>query len=83
VVGNVKETVGNVAGNTALQREGLADQVFGKAQNAMGAASDALAINGAPLLVLARRFIREKPLAATALAGLLGIVLISTLRGRR
>jgi uncharacterized protein YjbJ (UPF0337 family) len=39
--GKVKETVGKATGDTKLQGEGKADQVAGKAQNAIGGIKDA------------------------------------------
>jgi len=40
--GKVKEAAGNVSGDAKLKHEGQADQVAGKAQNAVGGAKDAL-----------------------------------------
>jgi len=40
--GSVKESVGNVLGDTKLQAEGRADQVEGKAQNTAGGIKDTL-----------------------------------------
>lgn len=40
--GKVKEAAGNVTGDSKLKSEGQADQVAGKAQNAVGGAKDAL-----------------------------------------
>ena len=39
--GKVKETVGKATGDAKLQGEGKADQVAGKAQNAIGGIKDA------------------------------------------
>ena len=40
--GKVKEAAGNVTGDAKLKNEGQADQVAGKAQNAVGGAKDAV-----------------------------------------
>ncbi len=42
VGGKLKEGVGNVTGDAKLKNEGQADQVAGKAQNAVGGAKDAI-----------------------------------------
>lgn len=83
IVGKVKETAGDVTGDGALQAEGLGDQLRGKAQKVVGAARDALALDGEPLLDRARRFIRERPFASAALAGVVGLAVLNTLRGKR
>ncbi len=83
VVGKVKETAGDITGDTALQGEGLVDQLSGKAQKIVGAARDALAADGEPLADKARRFVRERPYAAAALAGVVGLAILNTLRGKR
>ena len=66
--GKVKETIGDATGDPALQQEGLADQLAGKSQKLLGAAKD---------------FARERPFAAATLAGVVGVALLNTLRGRR
>ena len=40
--GKVKEAAGNVTGDEKLKAEGRADQIEGKAQNALGGVKDAL-----------------------------------------
>ena len=83
VVGKIKETAGNLTGDRALQGEGLMDQLNGKTQKVVGAAREALATNGAPLLDKARQFARERPFASAALAGVVGLAILNTLRGKR
>ena len=83
IVGKVKETAGDVTGKPSLQGEGLVDQLSGKAQKVLGAAKDAIAGDGEPLLDKARRFTRERPFASAALAGVVGLALLNTLRGKR
>lgn len=67
VTGKVKESVGNVIDDRELSRKGLADQVSGKTKKAIGSA---------------RAFARDRPFATAALAGVIGIALLNTLRGR-
>ena len=66
--GKFKETLGDATGDPALQRDGLSDQLAGKGRKALGAAKD---------------FARQRPLAFAALAGVVGVALLNTLRGRR
>ncbi|KMO38726.1 CsbD-like protein [Methylobacterium variabile] len=40
--GKVKEGAGNLTGDEKLKNEGIADQVKGKVQNAIGSVKDAL-----------------------------------------
>ena len=40
IEGGIKETVGKVLGDAKMQSEGKAEQVAGKAQNALGGAKD-------------------------------------------
>jgi uncharacterized protein YjbJ (UPF0337 family) len=42
VKGKVKQTVGNVTGDSKLQAEGVADQAEGKIQNAYGSLKDTI-----------------------------------------
>jgi len=83
VIGKVKETAGDLTGNTSLQGEGLVDQLSGKAQKIVGAARDVFGADEEPLLDRARRFARERPFAAAALAGVIGIAIFNSLRGKR
>ena len=81
--GKIKETAGDVVGNPSLQAEGLGDQLAGKVQKVSGSVRDALDQNVAPLVERGKDFARKRPFAALALAGVLGIALINTLRGKR
>lgn len=83
ITGKVKETAGNLTGNSALQGEGLTDQLSGKAQKAYGAATDALSGGVGPLVDQAKGFARKRPFAAAALFGVIGIAVLNTLRGKR
>ena len=81
--GKVKETAGDITGDRSLQGEGLADQLSGKADKVIGAAKDTFAGGAGPLVDKARGFAKERPFAAAALAGVVGIALLNTLRGKR
>ncbi len=83
IAGKVKETVGDVTSSPSLQGEGLADQLAGKVQKGVGVLRDALGAESEPLAGRVRRFVRERPFASAALAGVLGIALLNTLRGKR
>jgi uncharacterized protein YjbJ (UPF0337 family) len=65
--GQIKEVAGKAIGDEQLQGAGIADQVSGTVQNAFGKARD---------------FARQRPLAAAALGGVLGLALLNTLRGK-
>jgi len=65
--GQVKEVLGKAIGDEQLQGSGVADQLSGNVQNAYGKARD---------------FARARPLATAALAGVVGIALLNTLRGK-
>ena len=83
IVGKVKEMAGDVTGDRSLQREGLSDQLSGKVEKVVVAAKNAIAADGEPLLDKAQRFTRKRPLASAALAGVIGLALLNTLRGKR
>ncbi len=83
VVGKVKKVAGDATNDPSLQAEGVIDQLVGKAQKTVGAARDTLAAEGPPLLAKARQFARERPFASAALAGVVGLAILNTLRGKR
>lgn len=66
--GRFKETLGDAAGDPGLQRDGIADQISGNARKGVGALRD---------------FARKQPLAAIAVAGLLGYAFLRNSRGRQ
>ena len=80
--GKVKETAGDLTGDNQLKGEGLADQISGKATKAIAAAKDAIG-NPGPLMDRAKGFARQRPFAAAALAGVIGVALLNTLRGKK
>lgn len=79
--GKIKETVGGAIGDRSLQADGVADQVGGTVQKAVGDAVEAVEDGIRPLIDTVRQFARERPFAAAAIAGVLGIALLNTLRG--
>ena len=81
--GKIKETAGDVVGNPSLQAEGIGDQLAGKVQKVTGNLRDAVNQNAGPLLERGRDFARKRPFAALALAGVVGVALLNTLRGKR
>ncbi|MDD1450898.1 CsbD family protein [Sphingomonas sp. H160509] len=65
-----------------MQSEGAADQLTGTVQKTVGQAKDVVEENIRPLVDYVRQFSKERPFTAAALAGVLGIALINTLRGK-
>ena len=80
--GKVKETLGGAIGDKSLQNEGVADQLSGTVPKTVGQAKDVVEENVRPLVDYVRQFSKERPFAAAAVAGVLGIALINTLRGK-
>ncbi|NJC33097.1 uncharacterized protein YjbJ (UPF0337 family) [Sphingomonas jejuensis] len=81
--GSVKEVAGIATGDRSLEAEGRTDQFGGKLQKAYGNAADAVQQQAGPLADKARSFAKERPWATAALAGVVGIALLNTLRGKR
>lgn len=67
VTGQVKEVAGKAVGDEQMQGSGIADQVSGNVQNAYGKVRD---------------FARDRPFATAAVAGVVGLALLNTLRGK-
>jgi uncharacterized protein YjbJ (UPF0337 family) len=78
--GNVKEAIGSATGDQSLKHEGLADQLTGNAKQLAGTAKDAIA-NPGPLVDKAKGFAQARPWATAALAGVVGLGVLNTLRG--
>ncbi len=85
VAGKLKETAGDVTGDSSLKAEGIADQLGGKARKVIGSVKDALGGDVAVESTLdkVKLFAREKPFATAAAIGVVGIALLNTLRGRK
>lgn len=65
--GRFKESLGEATGDPALRQDGVSDQLSGNVRKGFGALRD---------------FARDQPLAAVA-AGVIGIALLGTLRGKQ
>jgi uncharacterized protein YjbJ (UPF0337 family) len=63
IKGRFKESLGDAAGDSVLERDGIADQVSGEIRKSFGSLRD---------------FARDKPFAAL-LAGVVGVALIGSL----
>ena len=83
VAGKVKEGVGVATGDRTLETEGKADQLGAQMQKGYGAAKDAVLNGSGPLVDKARTFAKDRPFAAAALAGVVGLAILNTLRGKR
>lgn len=66
--GKFKESLGDAAGDPALQRDGAADQLSGKVRKAFGELRD---------------FTREQPVAVAAITGLVLLALTKGSRGKQ
>ncbi|RZL69513.1 MAG: CsbD family protein [Sphingomonas sp.] len=80
--GKAKEALGTATGDQSLKSEGVADQLGGTVQKTVGQAKDVVEENIRPLVDYVRQFSKERPFTAAAVAGVLGIALINTLRGK-
>ncbi len=80
--GKIKETLGSAIGDKSLQSEGAADQLTGTVQKTVGQAKDVVEENIRPLVDYVRQFSKERPFTTAAVAGVLGIAVINTLRGK-
>ena len=65
--GQLKQGIGDATGDPAVSRDGMTDQLSGTGQKAIGQVKE---------------FARQRPFAALALAGVVGVALLNTLRGR-
>ncbi len=65
--GRIKESLGAATGDQLLENEGITDQIAGGLRKAFGAARD---------------FVRNQPLAAAAIAGILGASLFTRIKRR-
>jgi uncharacterized protein YjbJ (UPF0337 family) len=68
IKGRFKESLGDATGDSALQQDGIADQLSGNVRKGIGALRD---------------FARNQPLTAAAVAGVLGYAMLGSLRGQR
>jgi ElaB/YqjD/DUF883 family membrane-anchored ribosome-binding protein len=73
------ETTANDTTATGTQSQTASE----KAQAAYGSARDTFNEKAGPLADKARGFAKERPFATAALAGVVGLALLNTLRGKR
>ena len=65
--GRFKSSLGDATGDPALQQDGAMDQLSGNVRKGVGAVRD---------------FAKRQPVATAAAAGLFGLALLKSLRGR-
>ena len=82
VGGKLKEGIGGAIGDKSLQSEGVVDQLTGTVQKTFGETKDAVQDGVRPVIDYVRQFSKERPFTAAAVAGVLGIAVINTLRGK-
>ncbi|WP_267394812.1 MULTISPECIES: CsbD family protein [unclassified Sphingomonas] len=82
ITGKVKEGAGKATGNELLQGEGLADQLTGAFNKTVGVAKDALGGGVGPAADKAKNFAKARPYATAALASVIGLAVLNTLRGK-
>lgn len=80
--GTIKKGVGDVTGDSSLQGEGIADQITGAVNKTIGAAKDAVGGGVGPAADKAKSFAKARPYATVALAGVIGLAVLNTLRGK-
>jgi uncharacterized protein YjbJ (UPF0337 family) len=78
VAGKVEETAGNITGDGELRRKGLLDQLAGKLQKLFGTVESEVK----PVGDKVKQFAKERPVASAALAGVIGLAILNTLRGK-
>lgn len=90
VAGRVKETAGSVTGDRSLQAGGIVDQVKGAIQKTIGgvAGDNTPGAGGGAggsvndTVGKARQFAKDRPWATAAAAGVIGLAILNTLRGK-
>jgi uncharacterized protein YjbJ (UPF0337 family) len=80
--GKLKDGLGKATGDDSLRAEGKTDQATGTAQKTYGEAKDVVENGIRPIIDYARQFARERPFAAAAVGGVIGIAILNTLRGK-
>ena len=82
LTGKVKETTGSVTGDRSLQAGGIVDQVKGAIQKTIGGATGDGTSGGNATVDKARQFAKDRPWATAAAAGVIGLAILNTLRGK-
>lgn len=83
LTGRAKETVGSATGDRSLQADGIVDQVKGAIQKTIGGIAGDNTPGASPTIDKAKAFAKERPWATAALAGVVGMAVLNTLRGKR
>ena len=82
VAGKVKETAGSVTGDRSLQAGGIVDQVKGAIQKTIGGVAGDNTPGAGGTVDKARQFAKDRPWATAAAAGVIGLAILNTLRGK-
>lgn len=87
--GSAKQAAGDVLGDDRLKSEGVMDQlcgkaraIYGNAKDAAGPAVDKARDAAAPAVDKAKSVAKSKPWATALAAGVVGLAIIGSLRGR-
>lgn len=83
VTGGVKEGIGSLLGDKQIEAEGTAERTGGQVQRVFGDLIDSVEGGVQPLIDGLRRFVRERPFTAALTAGVVGLAVLNSLRGRR
>ena len=78
VAGTAKQVAGEALGEDGLREQGLIDQACGKTRAMFGEAKDA----AAPAVEKVRTVAQRRPWATALAAGVVGLAVIGSLRGR-
>lgn len=79
LTGKVNEAAGTTIGDDSLKGEGIADQLAGKAQKAIGSVKELVAGEAGSTVERFKQFAHEKPLATAIAVGIVGIALLNPL----
>ena len=82
VAGRVKETAGSVTGDRELQAGGIVDQVKGAIQKTIGGVAGDNTPGMNDTVGKAKQFAKDRPWATAAAAGVIGLAILNTLRGK-
>lgn len=80
--GKVKEVAGAATGDREMQATGMFDQLKGAVQKTLGgvAGDNTPGVNAT--VDKARQFAKDRPWATAAAAGVIGLAILNTLRGK-
>lgn len=83
VTGSVKEGIGSLLGDKQIEAEGTAERTGGQVQRVFGDLIDSVEGGIQPLVDGLRKFGRERPFTAALTAGVVGLAVLNTLRGKQ